>query len=86
MPRAYWLGFEDRILSSQLLLLQPSDYVFDRIINVTDNAEDDDYNMDILNTLYQDSAMILPHKGYDLLTQEFTYDKHQKYLRDNQQQ
>lgn len=86
MPRAYWLGFENRILSSQLLLVQPSEYEFNRLMNATDNAGDNDYDMDILNTLYQDSAMILPHKGYDLLTLEFGYDEHQKYLQDSQQQ
>ncbi|CAF9917937.1 MAG: N-acetylglucosaminyltransferase [Alectoria fallacina] len=85
MPRAYWLGFEGRVLSSQLLLLQPSGYEFDRVMKATTNAGDNDYDMDILNKLYQDSAMILPHKNYDLLTGEFRGDDHQKYLQDNQQ-
>ena len=86
MPRAYWLGFEGRVLSSQLLLLQPSEYEFDRVMNATQNAGGSDYDMDILNTLYQDSAMILPHRRYDLLTGEFRADDHQKYLQDSQQQ
>ena len=86
MPRAYWLGFEDRVLSSQLLLLRPSNYEFDRVMNATQDAGNNDYDMDILNTLYQDSAMILPHRPYDLLTGEFRGDDHQKYLRDQQQQ
>ncbi len=47
MPRAYWLGFEDRTLSSQLVLLQSSIYEFDRIMNATSNAGNDDYDMDI---------------------------------------
>ena len=86
MPRAYWLGFKDRILSSQLLLVQPSEYEFDRVMNATRDAGDNDYDMDILNTLYQDSAMILPHKDYDILTCEFVGDEHQNYLQDNRQQ
>ena len=85
MPRAYWLGFEGRVLSSQLLLLQPSKYEFDRVMKATQNAGGSDYDMDILNTLYQDSAMILPHRRYDLLTGEFRADDHQKYLQDSQQ-
>ena len=85
MPRAYRLGFEDRALSSQLLLLQPSEYEFSRVMNATDNAGDDDYDMDILNALYQDSAMILPHRRYDLLTGEFRGNEHQKYLQDPQE-
>ena len=86
MPRAYWLGFEGRILSSQVLLLQPSEYEFGRVLKATENAGDNDYDMEILNILYQDSAMILPHRRYDLLTGEFRGDDHQKYLQDQQQQ
>lgn len=86
MPRAYWLGFEGRVLSSQLLLLQPSEYEFDRVMKATANAGDNDYDMDILNLLHQDSAMILPHRRYDLLTGEFRRKDHRNYLRDNQQQ
>lgn len=85
MPRAYWLGFEGRVLSSQLLLLQPSEYEFDRVMKATENAGGNDYDMDILNTLYQDSAMILPHRRYDLLTGEFRGDNHQRYLQDDEQ-
>ena len=86
MPRAYWLGFEDRVLSSQLLLLQPSHHEFERVMNATEGAGNNDYDMDLLNTLYQDSAMVLPHRPYDLLTGEFRGDDHQKYLQDEQQQ
>ena len=86
MPRAYWLGFEGRVLSSQLLLLQPSVYEFDRVMNATKYAGDNDYDMDILNDLYQNSAMILPHRRYDLLIGEFRGDDHQKYLQDPQHQ
>ena len=62
MPRAYWLGFKGRIVSSQLLLLEPSEYEFDRVLKVTENAGDDGYDIDILNTLCQDFAMFLPHR------------------------
>ena len=86
MPRAYWLGFEDRVLSSQLLLLQPSEYEFNRVMKATENAGGNDYDMDILNTLYQDSAMILPHRRYDLLTRSFNQDGRQNYLGNNQSQ
>ena len=81
MPRAYWLGFEDRVLSSQLLLLQPSNHEFDRVMNATDNAGDNDYDMDILTTLYRDSAMVIPHRPYDLLTGEFRGNEHQNICR-----
>ena len=81
MPRAYWLGFEDHVLSSQLLLLQPSNHEFDRVMNATDNAGDNDYDMDILTTLYRDSAMVIPHRPYDLLTGEFRGNEHQNICR-----
>ena len=55
-------------------------------MNATENAGDNDYDMDILSTLYQDSAMILPHRRYDLPTGEFRGDDHQRYLQDQQQQ
>ena len=86
MPRAYWLGFEDRVLSSQLLLAQPSSEEFDRVMKATENAGDNEYDMDILTTMYKDSAMILPHRLYDLLTGEFRGDEHQRYLQDPQQE
>ena len=70
MPRAYWLGFESRILSSQLLLVRPSAYEFDRLMRATARSGADDYDMDILSTLHKDSAMVLPHKNYDLISSD----------------
>ena len=85
MPRAYWLGFEKRILSSQLLLLQPSQYEFDRVMKATEEAGDDIYDMDILTGLYKDSALILPHRPYNLLTAELRGTEHEKYMGDTRQ-
>lgn len=85
MPRAYWLGFEDRILSSQLLLLKPSKHEFERLMKAIETAGNNDYDMDILNNLYKDSGTILPHKPYDLLTGEFRGEDHKKYLGDDQE-
>ena len=84
MPRAYWLGFENRILSSQLLLLKPSAYEFERLMKAIETAGNNDYDMDILNNLYKDSGTILPHRPYDLLTGEFRGEEHKKYLGDEQ--
>ncbi|KAK0510585.1 hypothetical protein JMJ35_007017 [Cladonia borealis] len=82
MPRAYWLGFQDRILSSQLLLLQPNKHEFDRVMKATSGAGGDDYDMDLLNNLYKDNALVLPHRPYDLLTGEFRGEEHSKYIGD----
>ncbi|KFA54004.1 hypothetical protein S40293_01761 [Stachybotrys chartarum IBT 40293] len=83
MPRAYWLLREDppkRILSSQLILLQPSTVEFQRIIKKTAAAGSDDYDMEIVNDLYLDSATVLPHRPYDMITGEFRNQDHSAYL------
>ncbi|RCI09326.1 hypothetical protein L249_1413 [Ophiocordyceps polyrhachis-furcata BCC 54312] len=80
MPRAYWLYPEKKMLSSQLMLVQPSSSEFQRIMEKVNGAKGSDYDMEIVNDLYQDSAMILPHRPYDLLTAEFRTDNHVNYL------
>jgi hypothetical protein len=80
MPRAYWLNFDDRVLSSQLVLLEPSDVEFSRVVQGIKTAETNDYDMEIVNNLYKDSAMILPHRPYNLLTGEFRSKNHSDYL------
>ncbi|KAK8070057.1 hypothetical protein PG994_006673 [Apiospora phragmitis] len=69
-----------KILSSQLMLVQPSAAEFDRVMQKMEVAGVDDYDMEIVNQLYVDQAMILPHRPYDLLTGEFRGDDHEKYL------
>lgn len=85
MPRAYWL--EDTFfLSSQLILIEPSTREFQRIMAAIDNATNE-YDMEIINNLYGQSAMVLPHRVYNLITREFpakTDGKpHEKYLGNN---
>ncbi|KAI1872914.1 hypothetical protein JX265_004711 [Neoarthrinium moseri] len=80
MPRAYWLFPKDKILSSQLMLVQPSATEFDRVIKKMEKSGSNDYDMEIVNQLYIDQAMILPHRPYDLLTGEFRGDNHENYL------
>ncbi|KAH0542535.1 N-acetylglucosaminyltransferase [Glutinoglossum americanum] len=80
MPRAYWLNPKDRVLSSQLVLLQPSEFEFERVQKGIEAAGRSDYDMEIVNTLYRDSALILPHRPYDLITGEFRSKKHNPYL------
>jgi hypothetical protein len=80
MPRAYWLDPKDHVLSSQLVLIQPSQLEFDRVMKGIETAEKNDYDMEIVNNLYKDNALILPHRPYDLLTGEFRSKEHVKYL------
>ncbi|KAM0372215.1 hypothetical protein ACHAPK_004787 [Fusarium culmorum] len=83
MPRAYWLYNENppkRILSSQVMLIQPDDVEFERIVQKMNSIGPNDYDMEIVNSLYLDSALILPHRKYDMLTAEFRNKDHTAYL------
>ncbi|EAS27424.1 glucose N-acetyltransferase 1 [Coccidioides immitis RS] len=77
LTRAYWL---DNFLSSQLILLEPSATEFARIQESIKNKKPNDFDMEIVNYLYKDHCMILPHRPYNLLTGEFRGDKHAAYL------
>ncbi|KAK3291532.1 glycosyltransferase family 8 protein [Chaetomium fimeti] len=82
MPRAYWLYPDNKILSSQLILAQPSADEFARVLARVEEAGGNDYDMEIVNYLYGDSALVLPHRPYDLVSGEFREapDKHGRYL------
>ncbi|PYH44750.1 nucleotide-diphospho-sugar transferase [Aspergillus saccharolyticus JOP 1030-1] len=80
VPRAYWLNPNDRTMSSQVVLIQPSEFEFNRIKQSIADAGSNDYDMEIVNNLYKDSALILPHRPYDLLTGEFRSKNHTSYL------
>ncbi|KAL2197353.1 glycosyltransferase family 8 protein [Corynascus similis CBS 632.67] len=82
-PRAYWLiKDKKKILSSQLLLVEPSKDEFARVMAQVDQAGSNDYDMEIINQLYLDNALVLPHRPYDLLSSEFRNqpDDHSRYL------
>jgi alpha-N-acetylglucosamine transferase len=79
MPRAYWL--DKPYLSSQLILIQPSAEEFRRIEQAIDNVQTGEFDMEIVNNLYSNNCMILPHRPYNLLTGEFrSKGKHTTYL------
>ncbi|KAH6847554.1 glycosyltransferase family 8 protein [Chaetomium sp. MPI-CAGE-AT-0009] len=84
MPRAYWLYPDTKILSSQVVLVEPSEHEFARVMAKVDKAGRDDYDMEILNYLYGDTALVLPHRPYGLLTNVFRGGKaeYAKYLGD----
>nr|POE87707.1 glucose n-acetyltransferase 1 [Quercus suber]POF00915.1 glucose n-acetyltransferase 1 [Quercus suber] len=79
MPRAYWLE-DEPTLSSQLVLVEPSTFEFDRILHAMDNLSSGDFDMEIVNHLYAKDCFIIPHRKYDLLTGEFRAEKHRNYL------
>lgn len=78
MLRAYWKLPETRMLTSLFILLEPSATEFDRLMD--ESRGQGDYDMEILNRLYGDSALILPHREYGLLSGEFRSEEHKYYL------
>ncbi|KAL2854097.1 nucleotide-diphospho-sugar transferase [Aspergillus pseudodeflectus] len=80
MPRAYWLGPNDHTLAVHVLLLQPSESAFNRVMAAVSDAGSSEYDMEILNRLYNNTAQILPHRGYALLTREFRLKSHSNYM------
>ncbi|KAL2810531.1 nucleotide-diphospho-sugar transferase [Aspergillus granulosus] len=80
LPRAYWLGPNDHTLAVHVFLLQPSESEFNRVMAAVSDAGSSEYDMEILNRLYNNTAQILPHRGYALLTGEFRLKSHSDYL------
>ncbi|KGO47716.1 hypothetical protein PEX1_092410 [Penicillium expansum] len=85
LPRAYWLDPNERVQTSSLLLIQPSHFEFDRITTAINNASPSEHDMEIVNTLYKDSALIIPHRPWTLLTGEFRGENHTTYLGNDQE-
>lgn len=80
MPRAYWLGFDKRVLTSAFIVVQPSEFEFSRVNKAIATAQTTEYDMEILNRLYQDNALVLPHRPYIMLTSELYEADHRNYL------
>ena len=80
MPRAYWLESEQHVLSSQVILIEPSEDEFRKIQDRITASKSSDYDMEIVKQLYHDSALVLPHRKYDLLSAEFRREDHSMYL------
>lgn len=82
MLRAYWRLPTVRQLTSLFILLEPDEMEAQHLIvaaspNVRQKNE---YDMEILNRFYGDSAMVLPHRQYGLISGEFRVDDHKNFL------
>ncbi|KAI4114153.1 MAG: hypothetical protein LQ338_008047, partial [Usnochroma carphineum] len=82
MMRAHWDLPTKRTLASNLILLQPSEEEYGRLItaNSADVGRPGHPDVEILNRFYGDSAMVLPHQAYGLLSSEFRVKNHKNYL------
>jgi hypothetical protein len=72
----------DHFLSAQLILIEPSIDELQRLLDAVKVAGEFEYDNHILNNLYGDSAIVLPHRPYNILTREFRNENedHRKYL------
>lgn len=90
MPRAYWELPGTRQLSSLLVVLEPSYREYTALMDDvkpamygqidTNTSETHKYDMEILNERYGDSALVLPHRQYGLITGEFRNKDHRRFL------
>ncbi|KAL8724898.1 MAG: hypothetical protein Q9181_006633, partial [Wetmoreana brouardii] len=82
MVRDYQKLPAKKSLASNLLLLQPSEEEFERLMASTraDIRAEGDYDVEILNRFYGDSAMVLPHQAYGLCSSEFRAEDHRNYI------
>ena len=80
MPLAYWFHQEDKVFTSALMLIEPSMAEFSRLADEIWDGVSGEYDMDIVNRLYGDTALIIPHRPYMLLTGEFRSKDHEAYL------
>ncbi|KAH8433295.1 N-acetylglucosaminyltransferase [Aspergillus melleus] len=89
VPRAYWLDGDDtsvkaQILGSHVMLIEPNEGNYRRILD--EALASGDFDMEVLNHLFSDSAMILPHRRLALLTGEFRAADHQRYMSEDKDQ
>lgn len=80
MMRAYWHLPKLRTLTSLFVLLEPSEFELGRLMEVASSRKENEYDMEILDRVYGDSAMILPHQQYGLLSGEFRSRDHKYFL------
>lgn len=89
MPRAYWYESKPWPLTSLLVLFEPNVEELRRFQAAASEykkaglASNKKYDMDLLNERFAESAMVLPHRPYSLLTGEFRAHEHHTYLGNN---
>lgn len=82
MTRAYWALPDKKALTSLFVVVEPSYKEFTRLSDAALEArkEGQEFDMDILNHFYENSATVLPHRKYGLISGEFRSEKHENFL------
>jgi hypothetical protein len=83
VPRAYWLNEKHtdiarQVLGSHVMLVEPNEARYRKIMD--EALKSGDFDMEVINHMFSDSAMILPHRRLALLTGEFRNQDHSKYM------
>ncbi len=87
VPRAYWLNNKEddiaqQVLGSHVMLLEPNEKQYKKIVD--EALQSGDFDMEVINHMFKDSAMILPHRRLALLSGEFRTNDHSKYMAPNE--
>ena len=88
LPRAYWAEIQPVPLTTMLMVIQPSVPEFERFRTRIDAGGDDmvvqahRFDVQIVNERFEESALVLPHRPYALITREFARHNHSAYLGD----
>lgn len=86
MPRAYWADSKPWPLTSMLMVIKPDLDEFERFKQIIGSGGDNSlvnahrFDMEIANERFEESALVLPHRPYALLTGEFRKHEHSAYL------
>ncbi|KAF5860491.1 N-acetylglucosaminyltransferase [Aspergillus alliaceus] len=90
MPRAYWALPDAKQLSSLLIVIEPSYSEYNALMEaalpamygqkVVNTSSTHRYDMELLNERYVDSATVLPHRQYGLVSGEFRAEDHRNFL------
>ncbi|KAF2473629.1 nucleotide-diphospho-sugar transferase, partial [Lindgomyces ingoldianus] len=82
IPHAYWTLDKPSFLSSHLVVLEPSKLEFGRVTDAMLNPTVASLASVVkkVNALYSSTSLILPHRDYNLRTNEFTKTYHQDFL------
>ena len=82
MTRAYWDLPEKKGLASLFVLLEPSEARYQQLSEAanSDHQAEEDNDMDVLNRFHGDSAIVLPHRQYGLISSEFRRHDHVRFM------
>lgn len=86
LPRAYWYNTKPWPLTSMLMVIKPDLDEFEKFKQIITGGGNDalvqahKFDMELINERFEDSALVLPHRPYALLTGEFRRTNHSAYL------